>query len=338
MVYSIPLAIFIDDISGNKSKQWSKHFSCYMSDGALPRTKLDNEFHVRFVAPSPFALPLEIMQSVRGSIDIARPYGLLFVGDNPVQAELCSCTGLTTNSFCRTCQAGGTREWKQSNEGFPERNIATTLTEAVRWSGVKDVFAQPIIDILVKMGQDLQKTNVEGSSYRIDMHKDTPTEILHTILLGVVKYDWGQTVWVLEKGKDFPLFQMCLNSILSDGLKIPKVQADCMCQYKGGLIRKHCKTLSQIMAFAVEGLVPPDVLEAFLLWCTTSEDVTSYTCALTIFICKCSLSILISKPKFHFLLHLPFFIRCFGSAVLLSTEHYEAYNAVFRACSIIAIA
>ncbi|KAJ6535243.1 hypothetical protein DFH09DRAFT_1249927 [Mycena vulgaris] len=374
MVYSIPLAIFIDDISGNKSKQWSKHFSCYMSHGALPRTKLDNEFHVRFVAPSPFALPLEIMQ--RRSI--ARPYGLLFAGDNPVQAELCSCTGLTTNSFCQTCQAGGTREWKQSNEGFPEvlkRNIATTLTEAVRWSGVKDVFAQPIIDILVKMGQDLQKTNVEGSSYSpdeiqtiltedlkkdqkrgegitnplIDMargNKDTPTEILHTILLGVVKYDWGQTVWVLEKGKDFPLFQICLNSILSDGLKIPKVQADCMCQYKGGLIRKHCKTLSQIMAFAVEGLVPPDVLEVWLilghltvlLWCTESEDVTSYTCALTIFICKCSLSILISKPKFHFLLHLPFFIRCFGSAVLLSTEHYEAYNAVFRACSIIAIA
>ncbi|KAJ7116872.1 hypothetical protein C8R44DRAFT_627212, partial [Mycena epipterygia] len=42
----------------------------------------------------------------------------------------------------------------------------------------------------------------------------------------------------------------------------------------------------------------------------------------------------ISKPKFHFLLHLPFFIRRFGPAVLFSTERYEAYNAVFRACSI----
>jgi hypothetical protein len=50
--------------------------------------------------------------------------------------------------------------------------------------------------------------------------------------------------------------------------------------------------------------------------------------------CKCSPSILISKPKFHFLLHLPFFIRRFGPAVLFSTERYEAYNAVFRACSI----
>ncbi|KAJ6513958.1 hypothetical protein DFH09DRAFT_941309, partial [Mycena vulgaris] len=381
-VYSIPFALFIDDVSGNKSKQWSKKNSCYMSNGALPRTKLDNEFHVCFVVLSPFASSLEIMHSVRGSTEydceakeevLLRPYGLPFAGDNPIQVELGSSTGLNTNFFCQTCQAGGTREWKQSNKGFPEPNIATILTETVCLSGVKDVFLQPIIDILVKMGQDLQKANPEdegitnplfdmaggsmtflprhwlNSFTGIDMHKDTPTEILHTILLGVVKYNWGQTVWVIEKGKDSPPFQTCLNSILSDGLNIPKVQADYMCQCKRGLIRKHFKTLSRIMAFAVEGLVPPDVLEAWLilghitvlLWHAEIEDGTSYTAELEMCIndfinitCKCSSSILISKPKFHFLLHLPFFIWHFGLAVLFSTEHYGAYNAVFRACSI----
>ncbi|KAJ7262385.1 hypothetical protein C8J57DRAFT_1719333 [Mycena rebaudengoi] len=395
-VYSIPLAIFIDDVSGNQSKQWNKHFSCYMSNGALPRTKLENEFHVRFVATSPFATPLEIMQGVRSSIEtsfkdpivawdceakeevLLRPYGLLFAGDNPMQAELCSCSGLNSNFFCRTCHTGGTREWKQSNDGFAETlkpgpfrnpvdtaeetfqqiltalepNISTTLAEAVRLSGIKDTLAQPIIDSLVKMGQDLRKANPDGSSYSpdevqtilteelkkhqqrgegitnplfdmdgIDMHKDTPTEILHTILLGVVKYYWGQTIWLLEKGKDFPLFQTRLNSILEDGLNVPKIQADYMCQYKGGLIGKHFKTLSQVMAFAVHGLVPPDVLEAWLilgrltvlLWHTEIEDISSYSTELEACIndfinitCKCSPSILISKPKFHFLLHLPF--------------------------------
>ncbi|KAF8181413.1 hypothetical protein K438DRAFT_2169421, partial [Mycena galopus ATCC 62051] len=423
-VYSIPLAIFIDDVSGNKSKQWNKHFSCYMSNAALPRAKLENEFHVRFVATSPFATPLEIMQGVRASIEtsfrdpiiawdceakeevLLQPYGLLFVGDNPMQAELCSCSGLNSNFFCRTCHAGGTREWKQSNDGFAEilkagtmrdvaetaeetfqqiltslePNIATTLTDAVRLSGVKDMLAQPIIDSLVKMGQDLRKANPDGSAHSpdevqailteelikhqktgegitnplfdmdgVDMHKDTPTEILHTILLGVVKYYWGQTIWLLEKGKDFPLFQARLNSLAEDGLNIPKIQADYMCQYKGGLIGKHFKTLSQVMAFAVHGLVPQDVLEAWLilgrltvlLWHTEIDDVTSYMAELEKCIddfinitCKCSPSILISKPKFHFLLHLPFFIRRFGPAVLFSTERYEAYNAVFRACSI----
>ncbi|KAJ6583645.1 hypothetical protein B0H10DRAFT_2198263 [Mycena sp. CBHHK59/15] len=396
MVYSIPLAVFIDDVSGNKSKQWNKHFSCYMSNGALPRTKLENEFHVRFVTTSPFASPLEIMQGVRASIEetfaepvvawdceakeevLLRSYGLLFAGDNPMQAELCSCAGLSSNFFCRTCKAGGTREWKQSNEGFAEvlkpgivrasadtaeetfqqiltalePNVATTLTEAVRASGVKDVLAQPIIDLLVKTGQDLRKANPDGTSHSpdevqtilteelkkhqqkgegitnplfdmdgVDMHKDTPTEILHTILLGVVKYYWGQTIWLLEKGQDFALFQTRLNSIVSDGLNVPKIQADYMCQYRGGLIGKHFKTLSQIMAFAVQGLVPPDVLEAWLilgrltvlLWHTEIDDVGTYTAELEKCIddfinitCKCSPSILISKPKFHFLLHLPF--------------------------------
>ncbi|KAJ6546169.1 hypothetical protein B0H10DRAFT_1928082 [Mycena sp. CBHHK59/15] len=93
-----------------------------MSNGALPRTKLENEFHVRFVATSPFASPLEIMQGVRASIEEAfaepvvawdceakeevllRPYALLFAGDNSMQVELCSCAGLNTNFFCRTCE------------------------------------------------------------------------------------------------------------------------------------------------------------------------------------------------------------------------------------------
>lgn len=136
------------------------------------------------------------------------------------------------------------------------------------------------------------------------MHKDTPTEILHTILLGVVKYYWGQTVWLLEKSKDFVLFQTRLNSILADGLNIPKIQADYMCQYKGGLIGKHFKTLSQIMAFAVVDLVPPDVLEAWLilgrltvlLWHTEIDDVESYTVSSLLQLASPSLPLLTDIP------------------------------------------
>lgn len=116
------------------------------------------------------------------------------------------------------------------------------------------------------------------------MHKDTPTEILHTILLGTVKYYWAQTMWLLEKGKQITTFQARLNSIVADGLNVPTIQADYMCQYKGGLIGKHFKTISQIMAFTVYDLVPPEVLNAWLiigrltvlLWHTEIEDITTY--------------------------------------------------------------
>lgn len=48
---------------------------------------------------------------------------------------------------------------------------------------------------------------------------------------------------------------------------------------------------------------------------------------------KCSPSIIISKPKFHFLVHLPEFIRRFGPAIIFSTERYESFNGVFRRAS-----
>ena len=49
---------------------------------------------------------------------------------------------------------------------------------------------------------------------------------------------------------------------------------------------------------------------------------------------QCAPSILILKPKFHFLVHLPAFIRRFGPAIIFSTERYESFNRVFRLSSI----
>jgi hypothetical protein len=119
----------------------------------------------------------------------------------------------------------------------------------------------------------------------VDISQDTPTEILHTVLLGVVKYFWGQTVFILEKEKKFDLFQARLNSIVEDGLDVPKITADYMCRYRGGLIGKHFKTLAQVMAFTVYDLVSEDVLNAWLilgrlivlLWHTEIDDIEKYT-------------------------------------------------------------
>jgi hypothetical protein len=61
-----------------------------------------------------------------------------------------------------------------------------------------------------------------------------------------------------------------------------------MCHYRGGLIGKHFKTLSQVMAFAVYNLVPREVLDAWLiigcltvlLWHTKIENIESYVVGL----------------------------------------------------------
>lgn len=50
---------------------------------------------------------------------------------------------------------------------------------------------------------------------------------------------------------------------------------------------------------------------------------------------NCAPTILITRPKFHILLHLLAFIRRFGTAVIFSTERFKSFNKVFRSCSIL---
>lgn len=106
----------------------------------------------------------------------------------------------------------------------------------------------------------------------------------------MLKYFWGQTVWLLEKNKKFAEFQSRLDSISEDGLNIPLINAEYMCKYKGGLIGKHFKTLSQVMAFAVHDLIPEEVMTAWLilgrltvlLWHTEIENSTAYVVCISI--------------------------------------------------------
>ena len=108
-------------------------------------------------------------------------------------------------------------------------------------------------------------------------------EILHTILLGIVKYIWHNlhTSW---KEGDQDLFVIRLQSTNTDGLSLPRLQALYMMQYRNGLIGKHFKTLMQTTIFHLHDLVTPDqftlvkAIGAFgaLLWIPEIEDMESY--------------------------------------------------------------
>lgn len=420
-IYSIPLIIFMDDASGNVSKQWNKHWSCYLSNAALPREVLQSEYNVRFVTTSTHASPSELMQGVRASIEEAfnnptvaydcttgeevliRPFALFWAGDNPMQAEHCSSSGLTSSHFCRTCDVGGSEEFKRSLVGYQtlfkpgNRRVASEtrrlvderldmatklraiqrIKDRARDTGIKDPMAQLVVERLIDLGKSLQKPSgtapyrspdeIEGllrqelASARnvmymnplldmegVDIHRDTPTEILHTVLLGVVKYYWAQSFYIVEKAKKLPLFESRVTSANTAGLNLPRLDARYMCGHHGSLIGKHFKALVQIMSFVAYDLLPPNVLDAWLLlgrltsllWYTEIDDIRVYTDELQgvideflIITAQCSPSILILKPKFHFLVHLPSYIKRFGPALLFSTERFESFNGVFRTAS-----
>ncbi|KAG2156935.1 uncharacterized protein EDB93DRAFT_1247115 [Suillus bovinus] len=201
MVYAVPLIIFMDDVSGNISKQWNKHHAIYMSNANLPREMLEKEFCIHFVTSSPHAAPMEMMSAMQDSIGKAAesgifawdckdneevmldPYGLFLGGDNPMHAEECSHAGLHCNYFCRTCEVGGTKEYKESDEGYNSifvpgqlRTPAGTAAEiraqfvtaldsgasekikkSVSSTGIKDTTTGYILEAVVEMGKKLCK-------------------------------------------------------------------------------------------------------------------------------------------------------------------------------------
>ena len=152
-----------------------------------------------------------------------------------------------------------------------------SINPLIRMPGMYEFYADGILLLMVLTGYNI--------------HLDTPTEILHTVLLGVVKYYWAQSIWYLKNcSKSLALFQTRLASVHWNGLNAPSTNAEYICQYHGSLIGKHFKSLAQVMPFLIFDLVPQDVLRAWniigalvvLLWHTEIEDLECYLVSLSI--------------------------------------------------------
>ncbi|KAJ7487204.1 ASST-domain-containing protein [Mycena galericulata] len=183
----------------------------------------------------------------------------------------------------------------------------------------------------------------------LDPSRDTPVELLHTVLLGVIKYIWHFMNTKQWSDKDRYLLAIRLQSTDISGLTVPPIRASYMFQYKNNLIGKHFKTLMQTLAFHVHDVCTPEEFTLIKaagdlgarLWIPAIDDMDAYLEDLKVAIANLldawdavdPLRIIV-KIKLHLLAHLPDDIRRFGPAVRFTTEIQEKYNTVFRLCSI----
>ncbi|THV06317.1 hypothetical protein K435DRAFT_645468 [Dendrothele bispora CBS 962.96] len=183
----------------------------------------------------------------------------------------------------------------------------------------------------------------------LDPTQDTPVEILHTILLGIMKYVWFMFHSKLSDEQQ-KLFVTRLQSTDTDGLTIPPLRASYMMQYRNGLIGKHFKSLMQTMVFHVHDLTTPAEFQVVktvgelgaMLWVPEIDNMDQYLTDLEVRIgnvldafAAVDPNKITCKIKLHLLSHLISDCRRYGPAIHNSTETFECFNAIFRMCSIL---
>ncbi|KAF8488776.1 hypothetical protein JB92DRAFT_3249859 [Gautieria morchelliformis] len=183
----------------------------------------------------------------------------------------------------------------------------------------------------------------------LDPHRDTLVEILHTVLLGLIKYVWHNlhTSW---KDPERELFIICLQGTNIDGLTIPPIRAAYMSQYCNALVGKHFKTLMQTVVFHVHGIVSQPQFELIkatgrlgaVLWYHKICNMVEYLGDLRILVANVLDAFdtvdptrILDKGKLHILSHLPDDVERFGPAIRYATEVFECFNHVFRMCSVL---
>jgi hypothetical protein len=92
----------------------------------------------------------------------------------------------------------------------------------------------------------------------LDPHRDTPVEILHTILLGVERYAW-HAFHSSTKADAQKTFETRLQSSDILALEIDPIRASYIMNYKNNLIGRQLKMLMQLTAFHVHDLVHPNL-------------------------------------------------------------------------------
>ncbi|POV96124.1 hypothetical protein PSTT_15817 [Puccinia striiformis] len=170
---------------------------------------------------------------------------------------------------------------------------------------------------------------------------DTPVEILHVFLLGIVKYLVHDFVSKLSDTQKAEL-EGRIESFNTSSLNMPMLQPIYLVTHVKSLIGKEFKIFLQAAPFILFPFMNTFEREIWLSLSTLSpyafqthiNDMADFQLNLQKHVSNFLYRIVrltaqwVNKPKFHMILHLGESIRRFGPATLFATEKFESFNGV----------
>jgi hypothetical protein len=176
---------------------------------------------------------------------------------------------------------------------------------------------------------------------------DTPVEILHVFLLGIVKY---LVTDFMSKQQPTTLAEIEArwSSFNTDTLNTPAIQPRYMIQHYRSFVGKDYCIVLQAAPFVFFPFMNKLQKELWISLCYVGslifqtripelnqylEELNIATRSLMYYLAKMNAR-WVNKPKIHMLLHLPESIRQFGPPCLFATEKFESYNGVLCTSSV----
>ncbi|KAH9916768.1 uncharacterized protein BXZ73DRAFT_53666, partial [Epithele typhae] len=168
-----------------------------------------------------------------------------------------------------------------------------------------------------------------------DPHCDTPVEILHVVLLGVVKYWWQDS-----GGRATLKSQLSSCDMANLGGSTPRGHT--LVQYAGLLVGRDFRVVLQVAPMVLHGLVPDVVYNAWMVLCQLTplvfqpeiNNVPDFMATLKPAVENFLMAAVrwntlwFNKPKFYLFVHIVDHILRFGPAPLYATKMFEPYNLV----------
>lgn len=408
MVKIVPLLLFTDDTSGNISSQYNKYDSWSMQCAGLPfelRNKKDNMLFITAIPGSDGVsafdviprLVEDLLELEEGVMMYSAEHGedilvvaplLLVMADNPRHSEICGLMSPTSTYPCRKCyarnlsNARGTvnlqditkKHYQRTKEHFCM--AAGEVRDCIRNANGNVMIEDALVD---SPGQDIIASAVGYKDTMakhllklrsFDPSKDTSIEILHTLLLGVVKYLVEHLVKKMLHGNPQAAKMKRLQDALADYAKAKGYSRHFRRQLRhvGSFLGRDFKQLIQVLPmllkreFTGDTDIEPifDSFDALGKLCSVifikslpcgvqdylnlvDELVMQLTTALYTFDDYCQrkdenarrrkakkVPYLSRRLKVHILQHITFDIQRFGCAIQYETEKGEQFNHFIR--------